>query len=57
MLPPYIIEELRRREEARREREIRPAQDISLPLRPAPKRDDDRPSSPVRGVVIIQLMR
>lgn len=55
MLPPYIIEELRRREEARRETESRPTLELPLPLRrPGPPKDE-APSD--RGVVIIELMR
>jgi len=55
MLPAYIIEELRRREEAREEQESRPTLDLPLPLRSERR----RPAQPAgeRGVVIIELMR
>jgi hypothetical protein len=60
MLPPYIIEELRRREEALREERARPQPTLELPI-PMPRRD--RPSRPPerapgseRGVEIIDVM-
>ena len=55
MLPAYIIEELRRREEARREPESRPTLDLPLPLRRTRPSADE--AAPERGVVIIELMR
>ncbi|MBX3274294.1 MAG: hypothetical protein KF729_28765 [Sandaracinaceae bacterium] len=54
MLPAYIIEELRRREEARKEPEARPTLDLPLPLRRTRPSADEAPD---RGVVIIELMR
>jgi len=54
MLPAYIIEQLRRREEARRERDDRPQLELPLPVRPASKDED---AAEERGVVIIHLMR
>lgn len=53
MLPAYIIEELRRREQSR-EPEQRPTLDLPLPVRPAPRADQERGASE-RGVVIIDL--
>ncbi|MCA9605824.1 MAG: hypothetical protein KC619_09540 [Myxococcales bacterium] len=54
MLPPYIIEELRRREEARREQESRPTLELPLPVhRVVPPKKDEGPTD--RGVVIIEL--
>ena len=57
MLPAYIIEELRRREVARREHERRPTLDLPIPaVRPGSETDDES-TTPERGVVIIELMR
>ena len=55
MLPPYIIEEIRRREVEQRSRYEQPQLELPLPAMPpapnqSPKRDDDD-----RGVVIIDL--
>ncbi len=55
MLPAYIIEELRRREEARKEHDSRPTLELPLPLRRTVPTKDDAPLE--RGVVIIELMR
>lgn len=54
MLPAYIIEELRRREEARHEETSRPQPmlEIEIPLR---RRDSTPPGPPDRGVTIIQV--
>lgn len=55
MLPPFIIEQIRRREEEERPRDERPALELPLPV-PEPNRH--RPEDPAeeRGVVIIDLM-
>jgi len=58
MLPPFIIEQIRRREERiRKEEEERPAIRIPLddepPLMPEPDREIDDEDN--RGVVIIDL--
>ena len=55
MLPPYIIEEIRRRENEQRRRHEQPVLELPLPVviplpSQSPKRDDDD-----RGVVIIDL--
>jgi hypothetical protein len=55
MLPPYIIEEIRRREVEQRRRYEQPQVELPLPAMPpqpnqSPKRDDDD-----RGVIIIDL--
>jgi hypothetical protein len=54
MLPPYIIEEIRRREVEQRSRYEQPQVELPLPAMPppnqSPRRDDDD-----RGVVIIDL--
>ncbi len=54
MLPPFIIEEIRRREHQQRQRYEQPQLDLpipeSFPERAPQRRDDDD-----RGVVIIDL--
>lgn len=55
MLPPFIIENIRRREERKKERQEQPR--LELPLPPSPPRraiesDDDLN----RGVIVIDLM-
>ncbi len=55
MLPPYIIEEIRRRENEQRRRYEQPQVELPLPVvipppGQAPQREDDD-----RGVVIIDL--
>lgn len=54
MLPPYIIEELRRREQARREESIRPQPRVELPLEP-PRPTPATPPQPDRGIAIIDV--
>ena len=55
MLPPFIIEQIRRREEQERAREEQPRLEIPVD-RPAP-RSPHLPEEKVdRGVVIIDLM-
>jgi hypothetical protein len=55
MLPPFIIEQIRRREEQERARHEQPQ--LELPLdRPAPPRTPQAPEEPDRGVVIIDLL-
>lgn len=56
MLPPYIIEEIRRREQQQQRHYERPQVELPLPVvNPSPghspKRDDDSD----RGVIIIDL--
>jgi hypothetical protein len=62
MLPPFIIDQIRRREEEERRRIERDRPRVELPVdayRPAPqpKRDDDddAPDDPNRGVIILDL--
>ncbi len=62
MLPPFIIDQIRRREEAERRRIERDRPRVELPVdayrpAPAPKRDDedDEKDDPNRGVVIVDL--
>jgi len=57
MLPPFIIEQIRRREEEERRRREQDRPRLELPVdayRPAPepKREDEAPE---RGVVILDL--
>lgn len=58
MLPPYIIEQIRQREERERQRQDISQPRLELPLAPLPARpmgsneDDD----PDRGVVVLDLM-
>lgn len=55
MLPPYIIEELRRREQARRREEsTRPRPTVEVPLAPIPERKPRDEAE--RGVVIIDVL-
>ena len=55
MLPPFIIEQIRQREE--RERRNAPQPFLELPLGPAvPPRDPREREDHDRGVVIIDLM-
>jgi hypothetical protein len=61
MLPPFIIDQIRRREEQERRRIERDRPRVELPVdayRPAPrpKRDDEEEQDdPDRGVVIVDL--
>lgn len=56
MLPPFIIEQIRKREEEERsERDVqRPVLELPLPPR-EPRRQSDAPAETDRGVVIIEL--
>jgi hypothetical protein len=55
MLPPFIIEQIRQREE--RERRHAPQPYLELPIPPAaPPRDPSERDERDRGVVIIDLM-
>jgi hypothetical protein len=53
MLPPFIIDQIRRREEQERRHE---APSVELPL-PTPVRHEQRPrdDEPQRGIVVIDL--
>lgn len=57
MLPPYIIEELRRRDRARREEQSRPQPELELevPMAPPPQAPS-APTEPERGVAIIDVL-
>ena len=55
MLPPFIIEQIRRREEQERTRHEQPR--LELPLdRPAPRAPQPPDDAAERGVIIIDLM-
>jgi hypothetical protein len=62
MLPPFIIDQIRRREEEERRRIERDRPRVELPVdvyRPAPteprRGDEDEKDDPERGVVIVDL--
>jgi hypothetical protein len=55
MLPPFIIEQIRRREEQERARHERPRLEIPVD-RPAPRAPQPVEEKVDRGVVIIDLM-
>jgi len=55
MLPPFIIEQIRQREEQERARHEQPQ--LELPLdRPAPRTPQAPDENTERGVIIIELM-
>lgn len=58
MLPPFIIDQIRRREEDEQRRKVEEQPRLELPLdayppRPEPKPEDD--DQPKRGIVILDL--
>lgn len=54
MLPPFIIEQIRRREEQERKRYEQPQLELPLaPPRPAPRREEADDAQ--RGVIIVEL--
>jgi hypothetical protein len=57
MLPPFIIEQIRKREEEERKRYEQPHLDLPLaPPGPHKRRDDsDREDGGQRGVIIVEL--
>ena len=60
MLPPFIIEQIRKREEQERRRQGRDQPRLELPLdvhRPAAPREEDKdPEISDRGIVIVDLL-
>lgn len=57
MLPPYIINEIRRREHRRRDIQPQPTIELELPLLPLPSHVPAAPQQDTdRGVVIIELL-
>jgi hypothetical protein len=57
MLDAFIIEEIKRRERARQERDRRPVIELPVPPAepPARRRSDEENDKPPRSVVIIDL--
>ncbi len=55
MLPPFIIEQIRRREEQERARRDQPRLEIPVD-RPAPRNPQPAEDSGDRGVIVIDLM-
>jgi hypothetical protein len=58
MLPPFIIEQIRQREEKERARreEQRPRLELPLDRMPAPRRAPDDEEDANRGVIVIDLV-
>ncbi len=58
MLPPFIIDQIRQREEEERRRDDRAVLELPLPMVDAPRRTSDDDEAPIgdRGVTIIDLM-
>jgi hypothetical protein len=57
MLPPFIIEQIRRREKQQRDRQenSRPRVELPIEQRPAQRREDNDDDAD-RGVVVLDLM-
>ena len=58
MLPPFIIEQIRQREErerAERERREQPRLELPVDRYPAKRPTEDEEDEPNRGVVILEL--
>lgn len=56
MLPPFIIDQIRRREEDERRQHEGPTVQLPLPTSaPQPREQHTREDEPKRGVVIIEL--
>jgi hypothetical protein len=58
MLPPFIIEQIKKREQEEKERRQRPAVRLPLPERPFPMGPEEKPSNDhenERGVIIIEV--
>ena len=53
VLPPFIIEQIRKREEERRQQ--RPHLELPLPIAPPPSRRSERDDEADRGVLIVDL--
>lgn len=57
MLPPFIIDQIRRREEEEARKDDRPVLEIPVPPRHDPRMKDRKdPDEPQRGVIVIDLM-
>jgi hypothetical protein len=55
MLPPFIIEQIRKREEEERKRYEQPQLDLPLAPPGMPKRREERDEGAQRGVIIVEL--
>ncbi len=55
MLPPFIIEQIRKREEQERRRYEQPQLDLPLSPPGPPRRRDETDERGERGVVIVEL--
>ncbi len=55
MLPPFIIDQIRRREEEERRRHEHPVVELPMPSPTGPREQRPREDEPRRGVVIIDL--
>ena len=57
MLPPFIIQQIRQREEKARKKAEQEQPRLELPIdHPAKSRDPEDDDDPERGVVIVDLM-
>jgi hypothetical protein len=62
MLPPFIIEQIRKREEEERRRQgsdqprLELPLDVHRPAAPTPRDEDSDPDVPERGIVILDLL-
>lgn len=55
MLPPFIIDQIRRREDEERRRREAPSVELPLPTPLGPREQRPHEDEPRRGVVIIDL--
>ena len=55
MLPPFIIEQIRKREEEERKRYEQPQLDLPLAPSGPPKRREEADEGGQRGVIIVEL--
>jgi hypothetical protein len=57
MLPPFIIEQIRKREEDERARHQQPVLELPIPMGPAHRspRPREAEEEPSRGVIILEL--
>jgi hypothetical protein len=55
MLPPFIIEQIRKREEEERKRYEQPQLDLPLAPPGPPKRREEADEAGQRGVIIVEL--
>lgn len=57
MLPPFIIQQIRQREEKARQKPVREQPRLELPIdQPTKSRDPEDEDDPDRGVVILDVM-